>query len=113
MQNRWNRGILNKSFCDPFQSGVDEQLMSPTGHSSIEDIQTYKKVREKQKQALSDVLTSATNGEEPQLKKRCLQESTETVLHDLTYLLNLFLSIQVVHLLHHMPILFILLDVHL
>ena len=65
-----------------FQSGVDEQLiMARTGLRSIGGIRTYKRVGENQKQTLSDVLNSATNGE-PQLKKQWLEESTETVLHE-------------------------------
>lgn len=46
-----------------FQSGVDEQLiMTRTGHRSIEGVRTYKRVSDEQKQALSEVLNSATNG---------------------------------------------------
>ena len=49
-----------------FQSGVDEQLiMSRTGHRSIQGVRAYKRVSEDQKQALSSVLNSTTNGEEP------------------------------------------------
>lgn len=47
-----------------FQSGVEEQLiMSRTGHRSVEGVRTYKRTSTEQKEALSKVLNSATNGE--------------------------------------------------
>ena len=55
--------------------------MARTGHRSIEGIRTYKRVGEEQKQALSNVLYAATNGEQPRLKKQHLEEDTVTSLH--------------------------------
>ena len=46
-----------------FQGGVDEQLiMSRTGHRSIEGVQAYKRISDKQRMELSHVLNNATNG---------------------------------------------------
>ena len=57
-----------------FQSGVDEQLiMARTGHRSIEGVRAYKRVGEEQKQTVSSILNAATNGEEPVMKKQCLE----------------------------------------
>ena len=54
-----------------FQSGMDEQLiMGRTGHRSIDGIRTYKRVSNEQKEDISNVLNSATNGDiQPQPKK--------------------------------------------
>ena len=46
-----------------FQSGVDEQLiMGRTGHRSIDGMRTYKRDSNEQKEDISHVLNSATNG---------------------------------------------------
>ena len=59
------------------QSGVDEQLiMGRTGHHSIDGIRTYKWVSNKQKEDISHVLNSATNGDIlPQPKKLKLEQN--------------------------------------
>jgi hypothetical protein len=45
---------------------VEEQLiMSRTGHRSFQGVRAYKRVSADQKQALSSILNSTTNGEEP------------------------------------------------
>ena len=83
-----------------FQSGVDEQLiMARTGHRSIEGIRVYKRVGEEQKQALSDILNAATNGEQPHLKKQRLEEGTEsdTSLHAIHSSVKSTESISVTH----------------
>ena len=61
-----------------FQSGVDEQLiMGRTGHRSIDGIRTYKRVSNEQKEDISHVLNSATNGDNilPQTKTIKLEQS--------------------------------------
>lgn len=43
-----------------FQSGVDEQaIMSHTGHRSVDDVRSYKRISEEQKKAVSGILNSA------------------------------------------------------
>lgn len=57
--------------------------MARTGHRSIEGVRTYKRVGEELKQALSNILNAATNGEEPRSKKQRIDseaEDTETLL---------------------------------
>ena len=62
-----------------FQNGVDEQLiMACTGHRSL-GVRTYKRVGDDQKQAVSNILNAATNGEEPSKKQRLEQASDELV----------------------------------
>ena len=54
-----------------FQSGIDEQLiMSRTGHRSIDGIRKYKRISNEQKEATSEVLNSATNGEPLSIVKK-------------------------------------------
>lgn len=61
-----------------FQSGLDEQLiMSRTGHRSVEGVRAYKRVNSEQKQNLSDVLNTATNGSTAS-KKPKLEETNFT-----------------------------------
>ncbi len=49
-----------------FQNGIEEQLiMSNTGHRSLDGVRCYKRISEEQKQHMSDVLNSATNGHQP------------------------------------------------
>ena len=46
-----------------FQNGAEEQLiMEVTGHRSTEGVCLYKRVSSEQREALSDVLDTATNG---------------------------------------------------
>ena len=48
-----------------FQSGIDEQLiMARTGHRSLEGVRAYKRVSTDQKQSVSMILNSATNGKQ-------------------------------------------------
>ena len=48
-----------------FQSGIDEQLiMARTGHRSLEGVRAYKRVSTDQKQSVSRILNSATNGKQ-------------------------------------------------
>ena len=62
-----------------FQSGVDEQLiMGRTGHRSVSGVRTYKRISDSQKENLSNILNSATNGESaPQIPPRKKQKSNE------------------------------------
>ena len=66
-----------------FQSGVDEQLiMARTGHRSVEGVRSYKRISHEQRQTLSEVLNSATNGnEEPntEVKKPRIEELQKSV----------------------------------
>ena len=66
-------GFQNQSFFGAtrlFKSGVDEQLMkSRTGHRSIDGVHVYKHVSDNQRQELSDILNSATNGNAESKKK--------------------------------------------
>ena len=49
-----------------FQNGAEEQLiMGVTGHRSTEGVRLYKRVSSEQREALSDVLNTATNGKTP------------------------------------------------
>ena len=46
-----------------FQNGAEEQLiMGVTGHHSTEGVRTYKRVSSEQREALPDILNTATNG---------------------------------------------------
>ena len=66
-RNWWfktNHSLQVTSATRLFQGWVDEQLiMGRTGHRSIDGIRTYKRVSNEQKEDISHVLNSATNGD--------------------------------------------------
>lgn len=64
-----------------FQNGAEEQLiMGVTGHHSTEGVRTYKRVSSEQREALSDILNTATTGTTPTNDigvKKCKVEGKE------------------------------------
>ena len=90
-QNQWNAYVMQQelvvfktnhslwvtSATRLFQSGVDEQLiMGRTGHRSIDGIRTYKQVSNEQKEDISNVLNSATNGDISSQPKKIKMEQS-------------------------------------
>ena len=76
-----------------FQSGVDEQLiMSRTGHHSIEGVRAYKQVCTEQKENLSDILNSATNGSVIPYREKKIQAPSVPTETSSNHALNLSAS---------------------